>query len=265
MRKMFEAHVAPAIRERFSLVPPVLHTIRTIGVGESELETRLRDLHFDGLEVGFRSTFPENHIKLLFRPDVPEVVRAATISDVVERLGSRAFGVDSGDLAEVVAQHLTDRGQTLALAESCTGGKLAAWLTDAPGASRFLLEGAVVYANEAKQRTCGVSAADLATHGAVSEPVARQLAAGIRSRADATFGVGITGIAGPGGATETKPLGRVHISVAGPDGVSHREYTFPGGRDRVRTFATVAALRQLLRAIYAHEQAEIADGPTDRG
>lgn len=265
MRRMFAAHVQPAIEARFSLVPPVLHTIRTIGVGESELETRLRDIRFDGLEMGFRSTFPENHIKLLFRPDVPEVVRAATISDVVERVGSRAFGVDSGDLAEVVAQHLTDRGQTLALAESCTGGKLAAWLTDAPGASRFLVEGAVVYANEAKMRTCGVSAEDLAVHGAVSEPVARQLAEGIRDRAGTTFGVGITGIAGPGGATAAKPLGRVHIGVAGPDGTAHREYTFPGGRDRVRTFATVAALRQLLRAVYQHDQTEIDAGPTERG
>jgi nicotinamide-nucleotide amidase len=261
MREMFAAHVAPAIQERFSLEPPILHTIRTVGVGESDLETRLRDIRFDGLEVGFRSTFPENHIKLLFRPDIPEVVRAATIADVLKRVGSRAFGVDSGDMAEVTAQRLTDRGQTLALAESCTGGKLAAWLTDAPGASRFLVEGAVVYANAAKMRTCGVPAEDLATHGAVSERVARQLAAGIRERAGSTWGVGITGIAGPGGATASKPVGRVHIAVAGPDGVAHREFTFPGGRDRVRVFAMVAALSQLLRAIGQHDEAEIGGKP----
>lgn len=261
MREMFAAHVGPAIQARFSLVPPILHTIRTVGVGESELETRLRDVHFDGLEVGFRSTFPENHIKLLFRPDVPEVVRAATIADVLARVGSRAFGVDSGDLAAVAGQRLTDRDQTLALAESCTGGKLAAWLTDAPGASRFLIEGAVVYANAAKMRTCNVRAEDIATHGAVSEAVARQLAAGIRERADTTWGVGITGVAGPGGGTASKPVGRVHIAVAGPDGVAHREYSFPGGRDRVRIFAMIAALRQLLRAIGLHDEAEIGGAP----
>lgn len=264
MREMYAAHVAPALQDRFSLVPPILHTIRTVGIGESELETRLQDLHVDGLEVGFRSTFPENHIKLLFGPQVPEVVRAATIADVLDRVGSRAFGVDSGDLAEVVAQRLTDRGQTLALAESCTGGRLAGWLTDAPGASRFLVEGAVVYADAAKMRACDVGAATLATHGAVSEPVARQLAAGIRARAGATWGVGITGIAGPGGGTAAKPIGRVHIAVAGPDGVTHREHTFPGGRERVRATAMIAALRQLLRAIGAHDDAEVEHGPTGR-
>ena len=162
-------------------------------------------------------------------------------------MGSRAFGTDSGDLAEVVAAALTAREETLALAESCTGGRLAAWLTDAPGASSFLIEGAVVYANEAKIRTCGVSPEDLEQHGAVSEPVARQLATGIRDRAGTTYGVGITGIAGPGGATPTKPLGRVHLALAGPEGVTHREYTFRGTRDRVRTLAAVAALRQVLR------------------
>ncbi|MEC7948178.1 MAG: CinA family nicotinamide mononucleotide deamidase-related protein [Myxococcota bacterium] len=255
MRELFRAHVAPAILARFDLTPPALHTIRTVGIGESELETRLQDLRFDGLEVGFRSTFPENHIKLLFGPDIPKAIRKSTISEVLERVGDRAFGVDSGDLAEVIAARLVARGHTLALAESCTGCRLAGWLTDAPGASRFLIEGAVVYSNDAKVRTCGVSEQDIAAHGAVSECVAKQLATGIRSRAGTTWGVGITGVAGPGGATETKPLGRVHVSVAGPGEVSHREYTFRGGRERVRTYAMVAALRQLLRAITAWENA----------
>lgn len=249
MRKLFETAVEPALTERFSVVPPVLHTVRTVGVGESELETRLQDVRFEGLELGFRSAFPENQVKLLFQPDVPETVRYETLDAVLDRIGSSAYGVDSGDLAEVVGAALAEQGATLALAESCTGGRIAAWLTDAPGASRFLVEGAVVYANEAKMRTCGVSREDLATHGAVSEAVARQLAVGIRTRAGTTFGVGVTGIAGPGGATPTKPLGRVHLAVASPSGVSHREYTFRGSRDRVRTLAAVAALRQLLRAV----------------
>jgi len=251
MRKLFETAVEPALTERFSVVPPVLHTVRTVGVGESELETRLKDVRFEGLELGFRSAFPENQVKLLFQRDVPEPLRRETLEVVLERIGAPAYGVDSGDLAEVVGAALAQQGATLALAESCTGGRIAAWLTDAPGASRFLVEGAVVYANEAKMRTCGVSASDLATHGAVSEAVARQLAVGIRARAGTTYGVGVTGIAGPGGATPTKPLGRVHLAVAGPAGVSHREYTFRGSRDRVRTLAAVAALRQLRRALQA--------------
>jgi PncC family amidohydrolase len=188
---------------------------------------------------------------------VPEVVRAAAVQDVVSAIGPQAYGVDSGDLAEVVGEHLADRRQTVALAESCTAGRIAAWLADVPGSSRYLVEGAVVYANAAKVRTCGVAPADLDTHGAVSEPVARQLARGIRERAGTTWGVGVTGIAGPGGGSAEKPVGLVYVAVAGPDTVTCREYRFPLGRDRVRRYATTAALRQLLRAIRKHDAAEV--------
>lgn len=257
MKAMVDAVVLPDIAERHALVKPVLHTVRVVGVGESELEMRLRGVEVDGLEIGFRSTGIENHVKLQFRPDVPEVVRAAAVQDVLAAIGPQAYGVDSGDLAEVVGQHLADRAQTVALAESCTAGRVAAWLADVPGSSRYLIEGAVVYANAAKVRTAGVDPADLQAHGAVSEPVARQLARGIRERAGTTWGVGITGIAGPGGGTKTKPVGLVYVTIAGPDVVTCREYRFPGDRDRVRRFSTVAALRQLLRAIRLHDAAEL--------
>jgi PncC family amidohydrolase len=152
---------------------------------------------------------------LRFEADGPERERARVRGETKALLGKFLFGIDSGDLAEVVGHRLRDRHETVAHAESCTGGGLAAWIASIPGASAYLLEGAVVYANDAKVRTCAVDPAVLERHGAVSEPVARQLAEGIKNRAGATWGIGITGIAGPDGGTPDKPVGTVHFGVAG--------------------------------------------------
>ena len=129
------------------------------------------------------------------------------------------------------------------------GGRIQAWVGGVPGASRYLIEGAVVYANAAKMRTCGVPASVIEAHGAVSEPVARQLATGIRERADTTWGIGITGIAGPGGGTEDKPIGTVHIAIAGPDGVVHHRYRIPGDRAQITRRASGMALGLLLEQL----------------
>jgi nicotinamide-nucleotide amidase len=188
---------------------------------------------------------PENQVKLRFEPDVPEHERARVLAQATALVGKFLFGVDSGDLAEVLGQRLRARGETVAFAESCTGGGLAAWMASVPGASDYLTESAVVYANDAKVRTCGVDPAVLAAHGAVSEPVARQLAEGIRSRAGATWGVGVTGIAGPGGGTPDKPVGTVHFGVSGPDGTEHAMVRFAGDRGRVQRLAAGWALHLL--------------------
>ncbi len=242
MKPMFDTHVAPAaIVDR----PPTTHILRTIGLAESHLEHLMREVSCAGLTVGFRTMLPENQVKLRFEPDVPAPERERVLSETKALFGKFLFGVDSGDIAEVVGHLLRDRHETVALAESCTGGGVAAWLASIPGASAYLLEGAVVYANDAKVRTCAVDPAVLERHGAVSEPVARQLAAGIRGRAGATWGVGITGIAGPDGGTPDKPVGTVHFGVAGPDGTEHSLVRFPGDRDRVQRLAAGWALHLL--------------------
>lgn len=249
MRALMKAEVLPAVQAAFELVPSIRRIVRVIGLGESSIEERLGDLHVDGMVIGFRTRMPENQVKLRFRPDLPPATIEAAVAEVRRRIGWRAFGVDSGDLGEVVGHTLADRGQTVALAESCTAGAVAAWLGQTPGASRYLIEGAVVYANAAKTRTCGVPEAMLLAHGAVSEPVARQLAEGIRSRADTTWGVGITGVAGPGGGSDDKPVGTVHVAIAGPAGTEHRRLRLPGDRARVQALAAASALAMLLRAI----------------
>ena len=126
---------------------------------------------------------------------------------------------------------------------------MSAWIASVPGASRYLLEGSVVYANEAKMRTCGVTASDLESHGAVSERVARQLAEGIRTRAGANWGIGITGIAGPGGGSADKAVGTMHIAVAGASETVHHRFRIPGDRAQITSRSAGMALSMLLEQL----------------
>ncbi|MDP6934604.1 MAG: competence/damage-inducible protein A [Myxococcota bacterium] len=253
MRPMFETHVEPDLVQRLQLPPAVTHTIRVVGIAESDLEERLRGVESPGVTIGFRAHLPENQVKLRFDPDLSTSQREEILSDAMTRIGSRALGVDTGDLAVVVGETLAQREETLALAESCTGGQLAAWIAGVPGASRYLLEGAVVYSNAAKQRMCGVQEQVLREHGAVSEAVARALAEGIRAHAHSTWGIGITGIAGPGGGTADKPVGTVHIAVSDSRQTSHRMFRLPGDRSRITSLSAAAALGLLRKRLNSPE------------
>jgi len=141
------------------------------------------------------------------------------------------------------------RQKTLAVAESCKGGLLAERLTRIPGSSTYFLGGAVCYTNEMKTRWVGVPAELIQSHGAVSQPVAQSLAEGVRARTGSSVGVGITGIAGPGGGAPEKPVGLVFIGLADERGTQVREFRFPGDRDRVRFWATQMALEMVRRRI----------------
>jgi nicotinamide-nucleotide amidase len=245
MRRIFEAHVLSELKVGQG---PITHRVRTFGVAESRLQTMLGTLDLGGAELGFRAHIPEVQIKLRFEADVSSTSREAVLSSVTDMLGQAVFSVDGGDLAETAVARLSAAGQTLALAESCTAGMLSSWIGDVPGASSVLMEGIVVYENAAKTRAAGVEQALLISHGAVSEPVARGLAEGIQARSGTTWGIGITGIAGPGGGTEDKPRGTVHIAVAGPMGTVHRHAIIPGTRAQVRKRAAGAALALLLHS-----------------
>lgn len=149
---------------------------------------------------------------------------------------------DADLLAERVSRMLTERGETLALAESCTGGLMAHLLTSLPGSSRYFMLSAVTYANEAKKRVLGVSAETLETHGAVSEAVAREMAVGARAGGMADYGLATTGIAGPSGGTESKPVGTVCIALACKEGVLSWMFVRDLGERRAnqRLFAALA-------------------------
>jgi nicotinamide-nucleotide amidase len=145
---------------------------------------------------------------------------------------------------------LLDRGLTVAAAESCTGGLFLSRLTDVPGSSSYVRGGVVVYSNESKTALIGVPPDLIAAHGAVSEPVAAAMAEGVRQRIGSDLGVGISGIAGPGGGTPAKPVGTVAIALAGaPDGPRVRTFSFVGGRSMVKFQAAQAALDMIRRAL----------------
>ena len=164
-------------------------------------------------------------------------------------LGPSVYSTDGRSLEGVVGDLLRKHMLTIAVAESCTGGLLASRLTDVPGSSDYVERGVVCYSNRSKTELADVPAALIAEHGAVSEPVARAMAEGIRSRAGTNIGIGITGIAGPGGGTAEKPVGTVSVAVIGDDESRVRTFQFIGGRDMVKFQAAQAALNMTRLAV----------------
>ena len=258
MVRMWEDQVRPRIVARLGLHPGRLVVLRTTGVGESALQDRIGPAQAfaeRGLVLGYRTMTGENQVKLRAGPNVPEAVVEAAAHDLVAAIGSPVFAVEgldhpelpAGDLPTVVGAALSARGATLAVAESCTGGRVASLVTSVAGSSAWFTEGVVTYANAAKVARLGVPAALLGSHGAVSEPVARAMAEGVRAAAGTTYGLATTGVAGPGGGTEARPVGTVHLALAHPHGTEHRLVRLGGDRGRVQALAAHAALDLLRR------------------
>ena len=167
-----------------------------------------------------------------------------------DALGSAVYASNGErNLASKIGELLLEAGATVATAESCTGGMVAERLTEVPGSSGYFLGGVVAYSNSVKRSLVGVDGQLIEEEGAVSEEVARGMAEGVRQRLRADYGIGVTGIAGPGGGSEDKPVGTVHVAVAGKTRVSHRLLTIPGERDRVRRMSTQWALEGLRRML----------------
>jgi nicotinamide-nucleotide amidase len=230
-------------------------TLRTTSVAESALADRLGDLArgVDGLSLAYLPGREGTDLRLVAR-DRPaadaDAALAAAAARVRERVGEFVYGDDDTDLAAVVLDACRRRGLTIAVGESCTGGLLGARLTSVPGSSDVVLGGVIAYSNAVKTAELDVPEAMIAEHGAVSEPVARQMAAGARARLGAAVGVGITGVAGPGGGTPEKPVGTVWVAVdvegAEPRAVRN---PFVGDRDEIRFRAAQFALDLVRRAV----------------
>jgi nicotinamide-nucleotide amidase len=232
---------------------PAARVLKLIGLGESAADQAMRPVMDDpanaGVRFGYRAHFPEVHLKWMVDPPGAEPRAAAIESAVRAIFGGAVWGSGKEELAALVVARLTALGEKVALAESCTGGLLASLLTAVPGASAVLDLGVVAYADAIKAGILGVPEPLLLTHGAVSEPVARALAEGARRLARATWGLGITGIAGPTGGTPEKPVGTVHLALAGPAGTSAVARHYRGDRERVRRAAAFEALDLLRRAL----------------
>ncbi|HEX6766175.1 MAG TPA: competence/damage-inducible protein A [Polyangiaceae bacterium] len=253
MKAMFSASVAPAIEP---LVGDKSHQtlLRTFGLPESEVNDRLSGIEAArGVTLGYRARLPEIEVKILARAPNREEARAhaeAAAAEVRARLGDEVvYGEGDTSLAEVVCRLLEARSHTLAVAESCTGGLVAELVTNVPGASRSFLGGVVSYANSAKTELLGVEPALLEAHGAVSAEVARAMAEGARRRFASSFGLGVTGIAGPDGGSAEKPVGLVHWAVAGDGNVTAKHAVFIGNREQVRRRAAFAALALVRRVV----------------
>lgn len=229
-------------------------TLRTTGIAESALAERLGDLakQVDGMNVASLPGVDGTDLRITARglaPDAADRALDAGVAKLRERAGAFVYGEGDVDLAALVLDRCRARGLRIGVGESCTGGLLGTRLTAVAGSSDVVLGGVIAYHNDVKQALLGVPDALLREHGAVSEPVARAMAAGARARTGAEIGVGITGIAGPGGGSEAKPVGTVWIAVdiAGEQRTLHS--VFWGNREEVRYRAAQAALDVIRREL----------------
>ena len=252
---MMDEQVLPRLAERSGAGGVVVRAalLRTFGIGESSLDAELADVATDGsVTLGFRTSFPDNFLRPLARAASAQEAdaRLTDVCDAIrQRLGAVVYSEGDESMEQVVGGLLRARGATLAAAESCTGGLIAERLTDVPGSSDYFLGGVVAYANVAKQALLGVPEALLDQHGAVSEPVARAMAESVRAHFGADIGLATTGISGPGGGTDAKPVGLVHIALADAAGTHADHFVFPLDRTRHRLLTTQVALDWVRRRL----------------
>lgn len=254
MKRMFEEQVVPRIR---GLAPNDAYQVRlrTFGMPESAVGELLAGIEerFAGVTMGYRAHFPEIEVKVLARAATHTLAREVcerAAAEVKSRLAAIVYGEADDTFAGVVGRALRCKGFTLAIAESCTGGLVGHLLTREPGASDFLVVDAVTYANSAKARILGVDEETIRWHGAVSHEVAAAMAEGVKRVSGADVALSLTGVAGPSGGTDAKPVGTVFIAVAGPGGTTVKERFFPGDRHQIQTLSAYAGL-QLVREVCA--------------
>jgi nicotinamide-nucleotide amidase len=260
LQPMFDTFVLPKIKEKAGKVIVRRRHLRVAGMGESALDEAISPIY---------TAYPNVQTSILFNKSEVEVHLAAQseseadadavldeiVAKIDEKLGIAVFAHNGELMEEVIGQMLTGLGKTLAVAESCTGGLVGMRLTSVAGSSTYFIEGAITYSNEAKIRTLGVDAETLQVHGAVSSETAEQMARGIRERAGTDYAVSVTGIAGPGGGSDEKPVGTVFIGYSEDSGERSLRLTLPGDRYLIRWRSSQAALdylrRQLLKVLRA--------------
>ena len=254
MKALFESEVRDRLRAKVPAAFLAVRTLKVAMLGESAVDARVAPIYKRFPDVDSTILAGAGEVELHFKS------RAATqdaaqrrvdeVAGLVEdELDDAVYSRNGESLEQIVGYWLQMRNATLAVAESCTGGLLAERITSISGSSRYFLGGAVVYSNTLKTELAGVPAEMIDRHGAVSREVAAALAEGIRYRCEATLGVGVTGVAGPGGGTAEKPVGLVFHAVAGDDGTEVVQRNFAGDRKRIRRFASNMALDMVRRKL----------------
>ena len=247
LKPMFLEQILPRLERRGSRIRMFHRELRVAGMGESALEQRIKPIYTRYADVNTTILAAPGEIQIHLRLWTDDAALAKkTLDEISQSFGlaltDRIFSQDGSSLEEVVANILTMNNATISAAESCTGGLLAQRLTSIAGSSSYFLGGVVCYSNELKTTWADVPPEIIKSKGAVSSEVAMALADGIRRRVGSTLGVGITGIAGPSGGSEEKPVGTVHVAIAHAGGVKERGVRFPGDREAIRWHAAQLAL-----------------------
>ena len=257
LKTMFSSSGLELVSSFIGLTPKVFQSgLRVFGVPESVIGAKVEaDGVPTGLTISYRAHFPE--VQVLFKSSDSSLIEPFC-KQAISRIGPDfVFSTDlNASLDQVVHQLLTNSGLTLAIAESCTGGMLGQLITANPGSSKYFNGGVISYSNEVKTRSLGVSVDSLTDHGAVSEVVAKEMAYGVRDALRSDIGISITGVAGPDGGTEAKPVGTFFIGLSSPDKVLGLRYFFSGSREFVRTYAAYSALDSLRRYLLKLPQRE---------
>lgn len=250
MKEMFEQRVLPELAKLAVEQTIVMRKLKCFGAGESAIAELIGDCLKRGRNPLINCTAQHGVITLCIVATAKDKKTAERMAQVDEKmlrgcLKELVYGVGEQTLAEVVGAELARQKKTIAVAESCTGGVLAKLITDVAGASRYFTHGWVTYSNQAKIKELGVSADLIEKYGAVSEQVSEAMAVGARKKAEVDFAIGITGIAGPSGASERKPVGLVYISVSSDNYTETKRFIFSGNRQLIRLRAALTGLNML--------------------
>ena len=254
MRPMFENFILPKLAAKVGSVRVARRVLRVAGMGESAVDERIAPVYKQYQNPQTTILFNRSEIEIHLTAQAKTEQDAELLLDglagqIEERLGDSIFAFRGEKMEEVVGLRLSVGGFTLAVAESCTGGLIAERITEVAGASQYFKEGIVAYSNEAKMRLLGVPADLIGEYGAVSAPVAEAMAEGVRFRAEADFGISVTGVAGPDGGSDEKPVGLVYIALSDDAHTEHRKIMLPGDRHLIRWRASQAALDLLRRRL----------------
>lgn len=248
MMQVFNDSIFPWLKERSSGTAYGQKFLECFGIPEASFDQRIKDIDLSEIRLSYRVAFPTTRLKLVARgkseAEVKKILSGAE-AKIKGVLGHYIYGADGEKLESVVGSLLRGSSSTLAVAESCTGGMIANRITDISGASQYFERGLVTYSNRSKQELLGVREETLKTHGAVSKETAIEMAEGVRKVTGATFGLAVTGIAGPLGGTPEKPVGTVHIALATPSGTIHNEYHYHRDREWFKSLVTATAIDTL--------------------
>ena len=253
LEHMFETSVVHYLNRQYGQQGTIVsRVLRTIGLGESSMEEKIREyiLSQHNPTIALLARNGEIHIRLTAKATT--LVQSNELLDALEnklreRIGEYIFGTDATSLEQTIGSLLLKNKMQIAVAESCTGGALSARITDVPGSSEYFMGGVISYSNESKASFLGVAPEIISLHGAVSPQTAVAMAKAVCSKFSADIGIGITGIAGPGGGSAEKPVGLVYIAISGPYGDEYTENRFTGQRTAIKSRAVIAALDMIRR------------------